>query len=125
MKNSKIQSTMAALLVAGVIGVSSVSFAAEDAAGVKHEMDATIADFTAAVDHAKQGHKDEALTSLKSGKQHSKSITGAANSKGKQTAMEKATEAQRLLKDGDTAGAAVLLEESLNMLKVEFAKAGG
>ena len=98
-------------LVTGMLtlGAASVSHAAENAAGVTVFIGKSLDSAKAALEHAKLGHKDETIASLKEVRQYTKEITGDAAGmklqKVNQAVKKAATEAEA----GDLAKAAETL----------------
>jgi hypothetical protein len=113
MYNSKIAKTFGALLLGGALALGNVATvtAAENAAGVAEHMNLTVKTLKEALDAAKAGNKDAALSSIKQAKQHYKEITGDAAGKPLQDAIKRLKEAQAEIEKGNTAGGATILEE--------------
>ncbi len=76
----KMTKNLGVALVVGVLtmGAASVSYAAENAAGVTVFIGKSLDSAKAALEHAKAGHKAETIASLKEVRQYTKEITGDA-----------------------------------------------
>ncbi len=113
-------------LVTGMLtlGAASVSYAAENAAGVTVFIGKSLDSAKAALEHAKAGHKAETIASLKEVRQYTKEITGDAAGmklqKVNQAVKAAATEAEA----GNLSKSAELLTDAVAKLE-EIKKSSG
>lgn len=109
---------LAAVLVAGVLGLGSVvALAAEDAAGVLKYAKESTKSAGEALEHLKAGHKDQAAEALKATRQHLKEVTGDYIGMLLQRANGRVKEAAKLTDSGDIAAATAKMEEAMGVLK--------
>ncbi|TAN52206.1 MAG: hypothetical protein EPN21_04615 [Methylococcaceae bacterium] len=109
--------TIAAVLIAGVIGLSGVAaMAAEDAAGVLKHTKEALASVKSALTHAQAGHKDMTLDELKLTKQHMKEVTGDYLGASLQHAQARIRTATNEAEKGDMAKSAAALSEAVEKL---------
>jgi hypothetical protein len=102
MKMQKYLSKMAAVLTAGSLSLGmGAALAAEDAAGVKKATEEATKAAQEALEHAKAGHKDMAIASIKTYRQRAKEITGAGAGISLQKAMGAAKDAATDLEAGN------------------------
>lgn len=119
MKIEKITKTLGAILLAGAFGLAGApAFAAEKAAGVAAHAQEAVKTAKEAIEHAKAGHKDMTLDTLKTLRQHVKELTGDPVGKNIQKAMSRIKDAMTETEKGNTAVAADKLSEALVELQV-------
>lgn len=114
MKIEKITKTLGAILLAGAFGLSGAPAIAAETAGAVHAH-AVEALKTAkeAIEHAKAGHKDQTIETLKVLRTHTKELTGDPIGKNIQQANSRIRDAIKEAEAGNTAGAADKLAEAL------------
>lgn len=111
--------TFAAVLFAGVMGLSGVAaMAAEDAAGVLKHTKEALASVKEALVHAQAGHKDMTLDELKLTKQHMKEVTGDYLGASLQHAQARIRTATVEAEKGDMVKSAEALTEAVSKLTV-------
>jgi cellobiose-specific phosphotransferase system component IIA len=119
MKIENITKAVGAILLTGALGLAGApAFAAEDAAGVyKHAVEASKT-AKEAIEHAKAGHKEQTLETLKVLRTHTKELTGDPIGKNIQRANSRIREAIAATEGGNTAEAATKLEDAVKELQV-------
>jgi polyhydroxyalkanoate synthesis regulator phasin len=114
---SKTTRVLGALLLTGAFGLSGSAFAAESAAAVAAHFDELVKSTKLAHESAKAGDKDTSLKEIKAAKQHYKELTGDASGKSMQDAIKRLSEAQDLIRAGDTAKGSEILGEVATTLE--------
>jgi hypothetical protein len=117
MKMNKVTKVLGALLLTGAFGLSGGAFAAESAAGVSAHFDELVKSAKSAQQSAQAGDKEASLKEIKAAKQHYKELTGDASGKQMQDAVKRLSEAQDLIKSGDTAKGSEVLAEVVSTLE--------
>jgi hypothetical protein len=117
MKMSKTTRVLGALLLTGAFGLSGSALAAENAAAVAAHFDELVKSAKSAHESAKAGDKDTSLKEIKAAKQHYKELTGDASGKPMQDAIKRLSEAQDLIRAGDTAKGSEILGEVATTLE--------
>jgi hypothetical protein len=115
----QINKIVSSLILGGVFALaSSVSIAAESAAGVAEHFKLTVETTKEALSHAKEGNEHACLSSIKTAKQHYKEVTGDAAGKPLQDAIKRLKDAQaECEKEGGAAKAADILTEVVAALE--------
>lgn len=118
MKIEKITKTLGAILLTGALGLAGApAIAAEDAAGVHTHAVEAVKTAKEAIEHAKAGHKEQTLDTLKVLRTHTKELTGDPIGKNIQRANSRIREAISATEGGNTAEAATKLEEAMKELQ--------
>lgn len=118
MKIEKITKTLGAMLLTGALGlVGAPAMAAEDAAGVHAHAVEAVKTAKEAIEHAKAGHKEQTVDTLKVLRTHTKELTGDPIGKNIQQANSRIREAIKEAEAGNTAATAERLTEALTPLK--------
>ena len=108
----KMNKLMGAVVLGAFALTANVSFAAENAEGVKEHFALTIKTLKEAQDAAKTGNEPACRDNIKLAKQNYKEITGDAAGKPLQDAMKRVNDAQALCeKEGGAVEAAGILAE--------------
>lgn len=114
---SKISKILTASILAGA---TFGAVAAESASGVAEHLSMLVETTKAAQTAATAGDKNSCLSNIKQAKQHYKELTGAPNGKPMQDAIKRMKDAQSDCEAGNTANAATILGEVVQVeLKVQ------
>ena len=118
MKIEKVTKTLGAILLAGAFGLCGApAIAAESANEVHAHAVEALKTAKEALEHAKAGHKEQTVETLKVLRTHTKELTGDPIGKNIQTANARIREAIKEAEAGNTAGTADKLTEALTPLK--------